>query len=276
MQDLPDSIEPAPRPGSINYYCLVFTPRPHRAFGQALYALCRELDSARDASDPGIARLKLQWWREELLRSAAGEARHPITRQLGTATTVGLGALDAAVEQRERELAHDALGSETEFDAWAVRGTGSVLTLWARRLGGAAESEWQASLQALVRALHRLDTLRRTAPAARRGIALHPTQRLAEFAVDLAMLGAAQPPASVQALIARQRQIARDELELALRQWPTAQRQAHLPLLVLGDLRHATLLEQDRHGTVRSDQRVTLTPLRKLWRGWQRVRRERD
>lgn len=275
MQDLPDRIEPTPRPGSVSYYCLVFTPAPQRPFAHALYALCRELDVARNSTDPGVARLKLQWWREELMRAAAGEARHPITRELGGGNGAQLPDLTTAVEHRERELAHTSLDSETEFEEWAAQGPGTVLRAWATNLAPNSEPDWDSSLQILAQALQRLDTLQRAPLAARRGIALHPTERMAQFGVTLPALGEPHPDTAVRDLVKRQRQGARQELERAIETWPHHHRRRHAPLLVLADLRHATLLEQERQGVERPDERVVLTPLRKVWRGWRRVRRER-
>lgn len=275
MQDLPERIEHTPRPGSVSYYCLVFTPARHRPASVALYALCREMDLARDASDPGIARLKLQWWREELLRAAGNAARHPITQELVAANLRGVDALTALVDHHERELAHQDFVAEAEFDAWAEQGPGTVLRAWANLLGGQREGAWQESAHALAMALQRLDALNRTPVMARRGTTLHPAERLAHFGVDATQLADATPNPKARQLIAAQRRLADAELERVLTDWPRSCRGCHAPLLVLAELRHRTLHEQLKSHPERIDKRVVLTPLRKLWHGWRRARRER-
>lgn len=61
-----------------------FLPPPRRERAQAWGALLHELrEAAFELSDPGVARAKTAWWSEELLRTSAGEARHPLTARLG-------------------------------------------------------------------------------------------------------------------------------------------------------------------------------------------------
>ena len=66
------------QPGSDLYYSLLYTPQPQRLAAETLHAFAREvIDIPRTCSDPGVARLKLQWWREELARTFAGRATTP-------------------------------------------------------------------------------------------------------------------------------------------------------------------------------------------------------
>ena len=61
-----------------------FLPPAQRERAQAWGALLHELrEAAFELSDPGVARAKTAWWAEELLRTSAGEARHPLTARLG-------------------------------------------------------------------------------------------------------------------------------------------------------------------------------------------------
>ncbi len=68
--------------------------------------LCRTLEAWRrevaaipqTCSDRGVAHLKLAWWREELGRYVAGEARHPLTIALATGIS-DTDQLSAALER---------------------------------------------------------------------------------------------------------------------------------------------------------------------------------
>src|SRR5690606_21228167 len=61
--------EKAAASGSSFYYSFLFLPPPRRAAITALYAFCREVDDVVDeCTDPGVARTKLAWWRDELDR----------------------------------------------------------------------------------------------------------------------------------------------------------------------------------------------------------------
>ena len=73
----------AAKSGSSFYYSFLFLPKERRRANTALYAFCREVDDVVDeCSDPGVARTKLAWWREEIARLYAGKAQHPVARAL--------------------------------------------------------------------------------------------------------------------------------------------------------------------------------------------------
>jgi len=73
----------AARSGSSFYYSFLFLPPVQRRAITALYAFCREVDDIVDMKgEPGIARIKLNWWRQEIARLFAGQAQHPVTRAL--------------------------------------------------------------------------------------------------------------------------------------------------------------------------------------------------
>ena len=76
--------------GSPAYYALRFSPAARLEYDARLlawYGLVREI--AAQPRDPGVARLKLDWWRSELARVAAGSPSHPLSSEL---VGLGLGA----------------------------------------------------------------------------------------------------------------------------------------------------------------------------------------
>lgn len=76
----PNKATPA---GSSAYYSVRFAPPALRDDIALLFAWRGEMRSVlTDCTDPGVARIKLQWWREELERCIAGNPRHPLTRIL--------------------------------------------------------------------------------------------------------------------------------------------------------------------------------------------------
>ena len=65
--------ERAARSGSSFYYAFLFLPPPRRAAITAFYAFCREVDDVVDeVADPGVAAVKLDWWRKEVATAFAG------------------------------------------------------------------------------------------------------------------------------------------------------------------------------------------------------------
>ncbi|MDP2056777.1 MAG: squalene/phytoene synthase family protein, partial [Thiobacillus sp.] len=75
--------ERAAASGSSFYYSFVFLPPDTRRAITAFYALCRELDDVVDeCHERQVAEAKLDWWRAEIGRFAAGMPQHPATRAL--------------------------------------------------------------------------------------------------------------------------------------------------------------------------------------------------
>jgi len=71
----------AAQSGSSFYYSFLFLPTERRRAITALYALCREVDdTVDDATDAGVARVKLDWWRKEVAAMIAGHPTHPVTQ----------------------------------------------------------------------------------------------------------------------------------------------------------------------------------------------------
>lgn len=80
--------EHARAPASAAYYVVQFAPREQRARLSAWLDWFSELDQmARKLSDPGVARLKLDWWRDEIQQMRDGQARHPLAQSLQTFVT---------------------------------------------------------------------------------------------------------------------------------------------------------------------------------------------
>lgn len=68
--------------GSNLYYATLFETKRNKQIIISLHAFLYELtDVIRECSDPGIARIKLHWWHEEIDRLFNQQARHPVTRQ---------------------------------------------------------------------------------------------------------------------------------------------------------------------------------------------------
>ena len=69
--------------GSNLYYATLFEEEKNKAIIIGLHAFLYELtDIIQECSDPGIARVKLHWWQEEIERLFQQQPRHPITRYL--------------------------------------------------------------------------------------------------------------------------------------------------------------------------------------------------
>lgn len=71
--------------GSNLYYATLFENSVSKTQIITLQALLIELsDIIYECSDPGVARIKLKWWQEEIERLFQNQARHPVTQQMQT------------------------------------------------------------------------------------------------------------------------------------------------------------------------------------------------
>ncbi len=112
----------------------LFAPPARRDALLALYAFNHELARAREvASEPPLALIRLQWWREVV----EGEAkRHEVATPLSAAIGAGLLApadLLAMIEARETEVYGD-FATSTDWRAWLLNGAGSLAVAAARTL----------------------------------------------------------------------------------------------------------------------------------------------
>ena len=76
----------AAKSGSSFYYSFRFLPPLQRQAIIALYAFCREVDDIVDEiADTNVARVKLEWWREEIQRTFRGNPSHPVGKAITSA-----------------------------------------------------------------------------------------------------------------------------------------------------------------------------------------------
>jgi len=69
--------------GSNLYYATVFDKTKIKTTIITLHAFLYELSNIiYECSDPGVARIKLKWWQEEIERLFNKQARHPVTKQM--------------------------------------------------------------------------------------------------------------------------------------------------------------------------------------------------
>jgi len=252
----------APAAGSELYYTLLYEPEPRARASQALHALhALVIDTPTRCSDPGLARIRLAWVREELARFAAGESRHPITRALPPALAAAepLAELEACVTAVDREVDRGAPPADEEWHDWCAQTAGRIWRCWARVLGArtAEAPQVMAELGACIGQWRVLEWLRRDLDAGYQRI---PDSLLARARREAA--GAGNPV--FLALTAE----LEDQLGRALAALPAADRRRLLPARIHARLKLATVRESRASGAHLLDRRVELTPVRRLLLAW--------
>lgn len=166
------------------FLCALFAPPAMREAVFALIAFNHELARAREAaSNPVIALIRLQWWRDAVEEAASGAPprRHEVAEPLSRAIAAGALApepLRAMIEAREAEAHEDGLATEANFVAF-LRGTAGG---WSAAAGAAlgATPEEAERLRALGAAYGLAGVLRSVAAHAAQGRCLLPADALAE------------------------------------------------------------------------------------------------
>jgi 15-cis-phytoene synthase len=177
MEDLMDMVR---RHDSDRFFCALFAPAARRDALVTLYAFNHELARAHEAArEPGLALIRLQWWREVV---EGAERRHEVASPLRALIEEGalpVAPLLSMIEAREAEIA--APETIEAFMARMRAGPGEL----ARAAGGllGADAAAQARLVALGAAYGVAGTLRNVAALARQERCLLPLDVLAAAGV---------------------------------------------------------------------------------------------
>ena len=264
-------------PGSLRWYAVLFSGAPDRSLVEALYAFDAELKRIVDSQSHEAAHARLQWWRGELDRLAAGRPSHPLGQALLPLRDCR-GADPALLHERlvgaDLELARLTYLTWQELEAYLYRSAGALQTLIAATLAGdreltATERDFARRLGSAVRQAELLHDLERDLA---RGRLYAPLQALEAAGIDPPALS--QHPGRLTASdFAREwRGKVRAELDaLPLVLADPEQRSAQRHGLVLAAL-HARRLERDAAAIT---GRAELAPLPRLWTAWRVAMRNR-
>jgi len=257
--------------GSSFYYAFLFLPKERRAAITAFYAFCREIDDVVDeVTDPGVARTKLAWWQNEVLKSYAGEPTHPVMKALmPLAATYRIEArhLQAVIEgclmdlEQNRYLDYPGLKQYCHLVAGIV---GEV----AARIFGQADEATTAYAHKLGLAFQLTNIIRDVGEDAMRGRIYLPVNELQQFDVKAHEILKRQYSNRFTALMKFQTERALALYDEALAMLPETDRRAQKPGLMMASIYRTLLREIARDGYQVLHQRVSLTPLRKFWLAW--------
>ena len=257
--------------GSSFYYSFLFLPRQRRLAITALYAFCREVDDAVDeTSDAGIAQTKLLWWRGEIMAMLNGSPTHPVTRALQPhMTTYHLEGkhLLAIIDGMEMDLHQtrylDYIGLQKY--CWHVA---SVVGILSASIFGASDPKTLEFAEKLGLAFQLTNIIRDVGDDARKGRIYLPVNELQQFGVTAADILNARHSDQFVALMEFQYQRAEACYEQAFALLPAADRRSQRTSLIMAAI-YRTLLQEIRHdGYHVLKQRISLTPIRKLWLAW--------
>jgi len=259
--------------GSSFYYSFLFLPPERRRAITALYAFCREVDdTVDDTADGSIARIKLAWWRSEVssMYAPEGKPTHPVM--------LALQPHLAAYDLKEAHLLAIIDGMEMDLDqsryldypglrkyCWHVAGVVGILSA---SIFGVTDPQTLQYAEKLGLAFQLTNIIRDVGEDARKGRIYLPVNELQQFGVTAADLLNARHSEKFEALMKFQADRARTVYDEAFALLPKADRRAQRPGLMMAAIYRTLLDEVERDGFHVLSQRISLTPLRKLWLAW--------
>lgn len=244
----------------------------------ALYAFCREVDDVVDeCTDPGIARVKLQWWRETMHQTFNGNPQHPVQKALVPAIqafNLPLEHFLEIIDGMEMDLEQTRYPSFKELSLYCYRAA-SVVGLLAAEIFGYQDRRCLKYAHNLGMAFQLTNILRDVREDADRGRIYIPLDELTTFGVTEADILKAHQTEAVESLFRHQAQRARDYYDKAFEQLPEQDRYSQRSGLIMATIYLHTLneIEKDHYRVLQS--RISLTPVRKLWLAWNTARIEK-
>ena len=257
--------------GSSFYYAFLFLPKPRRAAITAFYVFCREVDDVVDEmTDPGLAQTKLAWWRTEVARSFQEAPSHPVMKAL-----VPLAA-DYRIEPRHLLAIIDGCQMDLEQTRYLdfpnlqqyCHLVAGIVGEVAANIFGQHHSQTTQYAHTLGQALQLTNIIRDVGEDAMRGRIYLPVNELQQFDVKAHEILKRSYSDRFTALMKFQATRAHQLYDEAFALLPAQDRRAQKPGLMMASIYRTLLHEIERDNFQVMHQRVSLTPLRKLWLAW--------
>jgi phytoene synthase len=223
-----------------------------------------------ETSEDSIARQKLNWWRGEINAMFAGAPTHPVSRALSP--HLGNYELDvknflAIIDGMEMDLNQTRYLDYINLKhyCWHVAGVVGILSA---RIFGVTNPKTIEFAEKLGLAFQLTNIIRDVGEDARKGRIYLPVNELQQFGVTAADVLNARHSDQFVALMQFQYERAQSCYEAALAVLPKEDRRAQRTSLIMARIYRTLLVEIKNDGFHVLNQRISLTPIRKLWLAW--------
>lgn len=260
--------ERAAKSGSSFYYSFLFLPPLKRRAITALYAFCREVDDIADeCHDIAIARTKLAWWRNEVSNIFAGRPEHPVGQALAPLVRefcLPAAEFDEIITGMEMDLTQNRYTDFDQLQLYCHRVAG-VVGLLSARIFGYQDTRTEAYAHDLGLAFQLTNIIRDVGEDGRRNRIYLPLDELARFDVSEADILHGHETENFIKLMTFQGERANQYYAQAFNELPAIDRKNQRTGLIMAAIYHTVLDEVRLDGYHVLNQRISLTPLRKLW-----------
>ena len=261
--------------GSSFYYSFLYLPLEKRRAITALYAFCREVDDVVDeCTDAAVAHAKLAWWRQEVAAIFSEEPgvkpSHPVAKALaGVAKTFNLtaGRLNEIIDGMEMDLNHNRYANFDTLRLYCYH-VASVVGLCSAEIFSYHNPATLKYAQDLGLAFQLTNIIRDVGEDARRDRIYLPQDELARFGVSEEDILQSREGDNFRQLMEFQIERAESYYASAFAALPAEDRKNQLSGIIMASIYRTLLQEIKNDGCHVMRQRVSLTPLRKLWLAW--------
>jgi phytoene synthase len=268
--------EKALQSGSSFYYSFLYLPAEKRRAITALYAFCREVDDVVDeCSDEAVARVKLAWWRQEVsaIFNVNGDGKppsHPVAKALANVSnSFNLTAerLNQIIDGMEMDLNYNRYADFDTLRHYCYH-VASVVGLCSAEIFGYRNPETLRYAEDLGLAFQLTNIIRDVGEDARRDRIYLPQDELARFGVSEEDILNSRETHAFRQLMQFQIERAESYYVRAFAALPVEDRKSQRPGIIMAAIYRSLLTEIKEDGYHVLRQRVSLTPVRKLWIAW--------
>lgn len=261
--------------GSSFYYSFLFLPEEKRQAMMIFYAFCREVDDVVDeCTETQIARVKLEWWRQEIRQifdtEKKAQPQHPIVQGLQkiiNAYSLFDTYFFEIIDGMEMDLDQNRYVDFNGLSLYCYRVASAVGLITAKILGY-ADPQTEQYAKDLGMAFQLTNIIRDVGVDAQKGRIYLPLEDLQRFQVKPEEILTYQDSERFRELMHFQTVRAKQYYDKAYAALPRGDRKNQKVGLVMAAIYRTLLDEIERDHFNVLKQKISLTPLRKLWLAW--------
>ncbi|WP_226810196.1 squalene/phytoene synthase family protein [Candidatus Vallotia lariciata] len=253
------------------YYALQRAPLVAQPLLTALYTLHQKLfESISKVSDPDVGRVKLTWWKSEFEALAQDTPTHPVTQAIARyyyASAPPIRTFMTWLSGYQMDIDQTRYLNYLELHRYLEQ-VGATLANTVARVTACEPAVLESWAPKLGRALLFANIVKRTGSLAQCGRIYIPIDEMRRFSVTADDILYSRYSNRLTQLMSFQVKRARYFLTEALNAIPQAERKTQRMLRAQAAILLAVLHEIEIEDYRVLHQRITLTPIRKLWIAW--------
>lgn len=267
--------EKAIQSGSSFYYSFLYLPLEKRRAITALYAFCREVDDVVDeCTDASVARTKLAWWRQEVAAifnaGNGNEPSHPVAKALTKVSkpfNLTVERLNQIIDGMEMDLNYNRYADFDTLRLYCYH-VASVVGLCSAEIFGYRNPDTLKYAENLGLAFQLTNIIRDVGEDARRDRIYLPQDELVRFGVSNEDILRSRETENFRRLMEFQIERAESYYAQAFAALPAEDRKNQRAGIIMAAIYQTILKEIKEDGCHVMRQRVSVTPMRKLWIAW--------